>query len=106
MNVFYKMSASVLMSTMLLTGCSSLSTHNTVDKTEVVKSSQVAPIPQVGFRYSDAENFDLANEDKLSWRIFYDKPSTGVDAISMGLLTMGATPLDLSLKIVGGRGGT
>ncbi|WP_227514347.1 ankyrin repeat domain-containing protein [Psychrobacter urativorans] len=80
MKIFYKMSASVLISTMLLTGCSSLNTHNTVDKTEVVKSSQVAPIPQVGFRYSDAENFDLANEDKLSWRIFYDKPSTGTDA--------------------------
>ena len=80
MNVFYKMSASVLMSTMLLTGCSALNMNKTVDKTEVVKTSQVAPIPQAGFRYSDAENFDLANEDKLSWRIFYDKPSTGTDA--------------------------
>ena len=80
MNVFYKISASVLMSTILLTACSSLSTTNTVDKTEMVKASQVAPIPQAGFRYSDAENFDLANEDKLSWRVFYDKPSTGTDA--------------------------
>ena len=76
MNIFYKMSASVLMSAMLLTACSSLST----DKTEIVRSSQVAPISQAGFRYSDTENFDIANEDKLSWRVFYDKPSTGTDA--------------------------
>lgn len=80
MKIFYKMSASVLISTMLLTACSSLSTNNTVDKTEVVKASQVAPALQVGFRYSDAENFDLANKNKLSWRIFYDKPSIGTDA--------------------------
>lgn len=80
MNIFYKLSASVLMSTMLLTACSSLSTNSTGDKTEVVKASQVAPIPQVGFRYSDAENFDLANKNKLSWRIFYDKPSIGTGA--------------------------
>ncbi len=79
MNILYKMSASVLMSTMLLTGCSALNMNKTVDTTKVI-TPQVAPIPQVRFRYSDAENFDIANEDKLSWRVFYDKPSTGTDA--------------------------
>ncbi|WP_350562775.1 hypothetical protein [Psychrobacter sp. CAL346-MNA-CIBAN-0220] len=53
--------------------------NKTVDTTKVI-TPQVAPIPQVRFRYSDAENFDIANEDKLSWRVFYDKPSTGTDA--------------------------
>lgn len=34
----------------------------------------------MGFRFSTTENFDLANQNKLSWRVFYDKPSTGADA--------------------------
>lgn len=33
-----------------------------------------------GFRLSQEEMFDIANPDKLSWRIFYDKPSQGPDA--------------------------
>lgn len=32
------------------------------------------------FRFSRAEMEDIANPDKLSWRIFYDKPSSGPDA--------------------------
>lgn len=80
MNVFYKVSASVLMATMLLTACSSVSANNTVDNSGMIKETQVAPVPQAEFRYSDTENFDIANEAKLSWRVFYDKPSTGTDA--------------------------
>lgn len=32
------------------------------------------------FRYSLEEMQDIANPNKLSWRIFYEKPSTGADA--------------------------
>lgn len=40
----------------------------------------VKPTPLTQFRFSDAENHDIANKNKLSWRIFYDKPSKGPDA--------------------------
>lgn len=40
----------------------------------------VPPKKQEGFRFSQAENFDIANEKKLAWRIFYDKPSEGKNA--------------------------
>lgn len=32
------------------------------------------------FRYSTEEMRDIANPDKLAWRVFYDKPSTGPDS--------------------------
>lgn len=35
---------------------------------------------QNGFRFSMEEMHDIANPKKLSWRIFYDKPSEGPDA--------------------------
>ncbi|MDE4454181.1 ankyrin repeat domain-containing protein [Psychrobacter sp. DAB_AL62B] len=74
------MSASAVMATMLLTGCSSLNMDSNTTKDSVVQTTQVAPMPQTGFRFSDAENFDIANKDKLSYRNFYEKPSTGADA--------------------------
>lgn len=84
MKFFYKMSTSAVMAAMLLTGCSSLSTDNSITKTatknEVVQTTQTAPIPQTGFRFSAAENFDIANKDRLSYRNFYSKPSEGADA--------------------------
>ena len=72
-----KMGASAVMAVMLLTGCSSLdaASNNTQGSTV-----QVAPTLQTGFRFSAAENFDIANKDKLAWRVFYDKPSIGTDA--------------------------
>lgn len=33
-----------------------------------------------GFRYDVQELNDIANHSRLSWRIFYDKPSSGADA--------------------------
>lgn len=39
-----------------------------------------APPLQSGFRFSDDENFDIANKNKLAHRIFYAQPSTGADA--------------------------
>lgn len=80
MNLVYKMSASAAMATMLLTGCSNISTNNDSNKEVVVQKSQAAPTPQVGYRFSAAENFDIANKDKLSYRNFYAEPSKGVDA--------------------------
>ena len=80
MKLFYKMSTSAVLAAMLLTGCSSLSADNKSNKDTVVQVTQAAPTPQTGFRFSAAENFDIANKDKLSWRVFYDKPSEGVDA--------------------------
>lgn len=75
-----KMSASAVMAVMLLTGCSSLNTDSNTTKDSIVQTTQVAPTPQTNFRFSDAENFDIANKDKLSYRNFYEKPSTGADA--------------------------
>lgn len=40
---------------------------------------QTTPAP-TGFRFSQAEMQDIANPKKLSWRIFYDKPSQGEHA--------------------------
>lgn len=36
--------------------------------------------PAAGWRLSQAEMEDIANPNKLSWRVFYDKPSEGKDA--------------------------
>lgn len=75
-----KMSVSAVMAVMLLTGCSSLNTDSNTTKDSIVQVAQVAPTPQTNFRFSDAENFDIANKDKLSYRNFYEKPSIGADA--------------------------
>ena len=80
MKTIYKMSASAVMSAMLLTGCSNVSSDSTMNKSKMVAVSQMAPIPQAGYRYSVAENFDIANKDRLAKRIFYEEPSTGPDA--------------------------
>ena len=72
-----KISASAAMAVMLLTGCSSLDAASNATQDNIVK---VAPTLQAGFRFSAAENFDIANKDKLSYRNFYEKPSTGADA--------------------------
>lgn len=72
-----KMGASAVVAAMLLTGCSSLDAASNNNKDSAV---QVAPTPQAGFRFSAAENFYIVNKDKLSYRNFYEKPSTGIDA--------------------------
>lgn len=59
---------SVLVASLTLSACSALPT------------SKTAPTPKNDFRFSQAENHDIANTNKLSWRVFYDKPSTGPDA--------------------------
>lgn len=41
---------------------------------------QAARVAAGGFRYTDAENRDLAGPIKLPWRIFYKQPSSGPDA--------------------------
>ncbi|TXD98047.1 ankyrin repeat domain-containing protein [Psychrobacter frigidicola] len=83
MKLAYKMSASAVLAAMLLTGCSSLDTETTdkndIKKDEVVQSSQTVPTPQTDFRFSAAENADIANKDKLSYRVFYAEPTKGVD---------------------------
>ncbi|WP_352337641.1 ankyrin repeat domain-containing protein [Psychrobacter sp. 16-MNA-CIBAN-0192] len=80
MKLFYKMSTSAVLAAMLLTGCNSLSTDNNSNKNTVVQVTQTPPTPQTGFRFSAAENFDIANKNRLSYRNFYSKPSEGVDA--------------------------
>ncbi|MDO4682475.1 MAG: ankyrin repeat domain-containing protein [Lautropia sp.] len=47
------------------------------DKQMVAGGQATTPAP---FRFSRAEMEDIANPEKLSWRIFYDKPSSGPDA--------------------------
>ena len=80
MNIVYKMSASAVMTAMLLAGCSNISTNNDTNSEAVVQVAQTAPTPQVGYRFSTAENADIANKDKLSYRNFYSQPSKGADA--------------------------
>ena len=80
MNLTCKMGASALIGAMLLTGCSSITPNTTADKTVVTQVILTAPMPQVGYRFNAAENFDIVNKDKLSYRNFYAKPSTGADA--------------------------
>lgn len=80
MKLVYKMGASAIMTAMLLTGCSNLSTDSNMNKDDVVQESQVAPIAQTSYRFSAAENFDIANKDKLSYRMFYNEPTKGADA--------------------------
>ena len=77
MNLTCKMGTSALIGAMLLTGCSNISPNTTTDKTVLMLT---APTPQVGYRFSAAENFDIVNKDKLSYRNFYAKPSTGAGA--------------------------
>ena len=83
MNVISKMSASAVMVAVLLTGCSSINNDNKSNNSAKDGTAQVskeAPTPQTGFRYSAAENADIANKNKLSYRIFYQDSSTGADA--------------------------
>ena len=80
MNLFYKMSTSAVLAAMLITGCTNISTNDKSPKDTTTQVKMAAPIPQTGFRFSAAENFDIANKDKLSYRNFYSKPSEGVDA--------------------------
>lgn len=67
------------------------------------------------FRLSPEEMHDIANPNKLSWRIFYDKPSTGpnaawFDAVKQGNLdkvkTLLANGQDLEAKDEGSLGQT
>lgn len=70
----------------LLTACVSGQTP------DHAQSSQTKPAPAQNFRFSDAENFDIANENKLAWRVFYDKPSTGPDAAWFDAVKRGDLP--------------
>ena len=115
MNLVYKMSASALMSALLLTGCSNISPNTNANKTVVAQVAQTAPTPQVGYRFSAAENFDIVNKDKLSYRNFYAKPSTGTDAKWFDAVKKGDLPTvkymvangqDLEAKDTGNLGQT
>lgn len=80
MNIVYKLSVSAVMGAMLLAGCSNISPVTSANSNATVAVAKTAPIPQVGYRFSDAENFDIVNKDKLSYRNYYSEPSKGADA--------------------------
>ncbi len=81
MTFFYKMGTSAIMAAILLTGCSNMSTDSSTGSNNTkAEAVQVAPTPQTSFRFSAAKNFDIANKDKLSYRMFYNEPSKGADA--------------------------
>ncbi|MDO5051034.1 MAG: ankyrin repeat domain-containing protein [Moraxella equi] len=63
-------------------GCTNAQTDNqsATKATANTTVANTAPTPQTEFRFSHEENVDIANPKKLSWRIFYNKPSTGADA--------------------------
>ncbi|WP_219848133.1 MULTISPECIES: ankyrin repeat domain-containing protein [Psychrobacter] len=79
-SAIFNKTAIALMTAALLSACSAMNTDDNVKKETVNQSASAAPTPQSGFRFSDAENEDIANKNRLSYRIFYDKPSTGADA--------------------------
>ena len=117
MKCFYKMSTSAVLAAMLLTGCNSLNTDNTNPSPEKTPVHEIrpAPTPQSGFRFSDADNVDIANKDKLSYRNFYSKPSEGVDAKWFDAVKRGDLPTvkymvahgqDLEAKDTGNLGQT
>ena len=86
MENIYRISASAIMATMLLTGCSISNTsmpntNSTMPKSmTVVQVPKGMPAPQTYFRFSDGKNFELTNKDRLANRNFYSQPSTGADA--------------------------
>lgn len=114
-----KISASVLMSAMVLSGCSNVSTDiNTKASTSAQSVAQIAttaPTPQSGFRFSDAENTDIVNENRLSYRDFYSKTSEGTDAKWFDAVKRGDLPTvkymvangqDIEVKDTGNLGQT
>ena len=70
---------------LLLAGVFSLQACNSMAKSDNAKAHDAAmsktPMAATGgFRFTQEEMFDIANPQKLSWRIFYAKPSEGPDA--------------------------
>lgn len=82
MKITFKKTIAVLATATLMSGCANLTASNTDNNTDdkKVSVSMTAPTPQVGYRFSAAENFDIVNKDKLSYRNFYAQPSKGKDA--------------------------
>lgn len=67
------------------------------EATQASNSTQTATLTQAptpkDFRFSQEEMHDIANPNKLAWRVFYDKPSTGehakwFDAVKRGDLEL------------------
>lgn len=82
-----KQSIIILATALALSGCGTLDSLKDKSKSVVNKTTQAVktainakPEPQQGFRFSDEENFDIANDKKLAWRVFYKEPSTGDNA--------------------------
>ncbi|WP_373741571.1 ankyrin repeat domain-containing protein [Neisseria sp.] len=69
---------SLLAAAFALAACNGgVSAANTASSETSASAAQTA---QAGWRLSRAEMEDIANPDKQSWRIFYDRPSEGKDA--------------------------
>ncbi|WP_230661009.1 ankyrin repeat domain-containing protein [Psychrobacter sp. I-STPA10] len=66
--------------------------QQTTSSASLAPTSSTPPMPQTGFRFSDEENFDIANPNRLSHRIFYSKPSTGADAAWFDAVKRGDLP--------------
>lgn len=69
--------ALVLGSALSLQACHSVAKNNAATQKPAAPAMKQA---QSGFRFSQEEMFDIANSKKLSWRVFYTKPSEGPDA--------------------------
>lgn len=106
---------------LIMAGMSACSTPETSSSkssntTQATKSEpQQPPQPQQGFRFSQEENFDIANDNKLAWRVFYKEPSKGehaawFDAVKKGDLAtvkyMVEHGQDLEVKDTGSLGQT
>lgn len=84
-----------------LSACDDVAQHSRSSASTTAPTSVAQKSPQstadqlpkpLPFRFSQAENFDIANPDKLSWRVFYDKPSTGKDAAWFDAVKRGDLP--------------
>lgn len=82
MKRFATLGLSAAMAAMLMTGCANMDHDIGTAQSEYgqAMAADEAPVPQQGFRFSAAENADIANKDKLSYRMFYNQPSTGANA--------------------------
>lgn len=66
------------LSALAMVACAQQPANTSANATNTTTAHAAAPAGK--FRFSQAEMYDIANPNKLSWRIFYDKPSQGPDA--------------------------
>lgn len=78
--MFYNKILTTLVLATALSACNSTAQTEQASAPKAAASAVSGSLNADGWRFSRAEMEDIANPNKLSWRIFYDKPSEGKDA--------------------------